>query len=248
MTEEKYICTACGHVGRPDRITKGSFLIEIVLWLFFIVPGLIYTIWRLTSKHSACPKCSNPTIIPVDTPKGQELIKLYSKPSESEQNLAKNSLAQKSVKRSPWKAIIIFILLPLALFTLIGLMPENSNEQQAGPTKKPEETSQSSKSTSKEQIIDENTSYTSKAINGVTSYAVLFNPPLKRDDYIVGKEIGRVIAHIYGVNTIADATPRLTEKNGVNLISLKANDRKSYLILLMKNENGSVWGIDLWKE
>ena len=84
-------------------------------------------------------------MIPVDTPKGQELIKSYSKLSESDQDLAKNSLTQKSVKRSPWKAIIVFILLPLALFILIGLMSENSNEQQTNPTKQPEETTQSSK-------------------------------------------------------------------------------------------------------
>jgi len=81
MTEESYICTTCGHIGLPDRITKGSFLIELALWLFFIVPGLIYSMWRLTTKHYACPKCGNASMIPSDTPRGVELTKTFKKSS-----------------------------------------------------------------------------------------------------------------------------------------------------------------------
>ncbi len=71
---KQYVCTNCGYTGAPKKITKGSILIEIILWLFLIVPGLIYSIWRLTTKYDACPKCKNPTMIPVDSPKGQKLV------------------------------------------------------------------------------------------------------------------------------------------------------------------------------
>ena len=71
---KQFVCTACGYIGSPKKIVKGSILIEIVLWLFFIIPGLIYSTWRLTTKYDACPKCKNATMIPVDTPKGQELV------------------------------------------------------------------------------------------------------------------------------------------------------------------------------
>ncbi len=72
---KKFICTTCGYIGVPQRITKGSFLIELVLWLFLIIPGLIYSIWRLTTKYDACPKCKNDSMIPVDSPVGQRLVR-----------------------------------------------------------------------------------------------------------------------------------------------------------------------------
>jgi hypothetical protein len=72
---EESICKTCGHVGFPKTITKGSFFMEVILWLFFLLPGLIYSIWRLTSKEDVCPKCKNATMIPVDTPIGEKLLK-----------------------------------------------------------------------------------------------------------------------------------------------------------------------------
>lgn len=71
---QQYVCTTCGYVGNIKIITKGSLLIEIVLWLFLIFPGLIYSIWRQTTKYNACPKCKNPSMIPSDSPKGQNII------------------------------------------------------------------------------------------------------------------------------------------------------------------------------
>lgn len=48
----KYICSNCGTVGQPVVHTRGSFWIELVLWWFFIIPGLIYTEWRLKGSLS----------------------------------------------------------------------------------------------------------------------------------------------------------------------------------------------------
>ena len=75
--KEKFICTACGHVGNPKKVTKGSFFIEVALWIFFILPGLIYSIWRLTSKHQACAKCGSLGVVPISSPIGAELVKKY---------------------------------------------------------------------------------------------------------------------------------------------------------------------------
>lgn len=71
------VCTSCGYVGFPIRITKGSLLIEIFLWLLVIIPGVIYSIWRLTSRYDACPGCKNASMIPIDSPFGQKLVKEY---------------------------------------------------------------------------------------------------------------------------------------------------------------------------
>ncbi len=72
--EAKYVCTTCGFYGIPRRITKGHFLIELVLWLAFIVPGLIYTIWRLTTKAWICPTCGGKTLIPEHSPIAQATL------------------------------------------------------------------------------------------------------------------------------------------------------------------------------
>ena len=71
------ICTNCYYQGKGKANTRGSFVIEIILWLFFIIPGLIYTVWRLTTKAKVCPKCGQNTLIPEDSPRGIELAKKY---------------------------------------------------------------------------------------------------------------------------------------------------------------------------
>ena len=67
------ICSNCGHMGQAKKITKGSTLIELVLWLCFIIPGLIYSLWRLTSRHLACEKCGASNMVPLDSPRGKKL-------------------------------------------------------------------------------------------------------------------------------------------------------------------------------
>lgn len=72
-----FICTRCGVVQDPATAVKGSMLIELVLWLMFIVPGLIYSLWRLSSKHTKCRACGASELIPVDSPAGQKLLRNF---------------------------------------------------------------------------------------------------------------------------------------------------------------------------
>lgn len=68
------VCTSCGSVGKPRTVVPGSFLIEIVLWLFFLLPGLCYTVWRLSAKHKACPACGGKAMVPTGSPVGRQLL------------------------------------------------------------------------------------------------------------------------------------------------------------------------------
>lgn len=68
---EGRICTTCGAQGIPKTRVKGSIGIEIVLWLCFLVPGLIYSIWRLTTKEKVCSTCGANTLVPIDSPVGR---------------------------------------------------------------------------------------------------------------------------------------------------------------------------------
>lgn len=71
------ICSNCGCIGKPKTVTRGSIFIEIVLWLAMLIPGFIYSIWRLTTRYKACPKCLADHPIPLNTPRGQKLLKEY---------------------------------------------------------------------------------------------------------------------------------------------------------------------------
>lgn len=74
---QQQICAACGTVGEAKTVTRGSLLIEIILWLCFLIPGLIYTVWRLTTRGRACASCSSSELVPVATPRGRELMARY---------------------------------------------------------------------------------------------------------------------------------------------------------------------------
>lgn len=58
-------CTRCHEAGKPKSVTKGSFLIELVLWICFIVPGVCYSLWRLTTRHKACRSCGGDALVPM---------------------------------------------------------------------------------------------------------------------------------------------------------------------------------------
>jgi hypothetical protein len=68
-------CTTCGTIfPRPKTLTKGSILIEIFGWLFFLIPGILYSFWRLSSRQKVCPVCNSPSIIPANSPRAKEQL------------------------------------------------------------------------------------------------------------------------------------------------------------------------------
>jgi len=67
------VCAQCGCTGTESH-TKGSFLIELVLWFFMCVPGLIYSIWRLTTRGQVCSACKSDRLVPANSPTGQNLL------------------------------------------------------------------------------------------------------------------------------------------------------------------------------
>lgn len=71
------ICANCGTLGKPVRTMRGSIWIEIVLWLSFLVPGIIYSLWRLTTKSTGCRVCGSENLVPVNSPVGRDLMSRY---------------------------------------------------------------------------------------------------------------------------------------------------------------------------
>ena len=54
---------------------------ELLLWLFFLIPGLIYSIWRIASRYAGCPVCKAKNCIPIETPAGQSILRAQSIPT-----------------------------------------------------------------------------------------------------------------------------------------------------------------------
>ncbi len=71
------ICKQCGTLNNNGDTLPGSGWIELVLWLCYIVPGIIYSIWRRTKRNAACVACSSRELVQVGTPVGAELAKQY---------------------------------------------------------------------------------------------------------------------------------------------------------------------------
>jgi hypothetical protein len=62
-------CSACGVAGNSKIKAKGSFLMELVLWLLFCFPGIIYSVWRLTTKAEVCGHCGSAVgLLPPGSP------------------------------------------------------------------------------------------------------------------------------------------------------------------------------------
>ena len=61
-------CPHCGTVDFPSFRKDGSTIVEVLLWLCGILPGIIYTLWRKSTVRCVCPKCDNTGTIPADSP------------------------------------------------------------------------------------------------------------------------------------------------------------------------------------
>src|SRR6185437_13752732 len=68
-----HVCTHCRSHVNPVTIKPGSTILEILLWLFFIIPGIFYTLYCSTHKKNLCPVCKAENPIPISTPAGQAL-------------------------------------------------------------------------------------------------------------------------------------------------------------------------------
>ena len=71
------ICCDCGTVGTPKRHMEGSVIVEVFLWCLFLLPGLLYSFWRLSTKCKVCRSCGSRTMIPLESPRGQMLAQQF---------------------------------------------------------------------------------------------------------------------------------------------------------------------------
>jgi len=74
---ERKVCLDCGTTDVPQNLVKGDLLTEIILWLLLGIPGMIYTVWRITTRTKVCPTCGSERMIPLHTPRARYLQRRY---------------------------------------------------------------------------------------------------------------------------------------------------------------------------
>jgi len=81
---------------------------EILLWLLFIVPGVLYSIWRLSSRCTACEKCHAPNLIPMDSPRGRQLVQELH--GTTPQAIQQSDVSASAARGRMYLAIIGFVI------------------------------------------------------------------------------------------------------------------------------------------
>lgn len=69
MPSRHWLCTQCGaQTSAPLRVAPGSSWVTLVLAVPFVVPAIVYAVWRHTSRRDSCPTCGHAQLIPADAP------------------------------------------------------------------------------------------------------------------------------------------------------------------------------------
>lgn len=67
--DPQWFCLRCGKTAAPATKDAGSGCIELILWLCFIIPGLIYSVWRRNAAKKTCCFCGSTELVPLDSPR-----------------------------------------------------------------------------------------------------------------------------------------------------------------------------------
>ncbi len=76
--ESSLICTTCGSIGAAKSAVRGSTGMELLLWMLSLTVimfpvAIIYSVWRMGSRHKKCRRCGSEQLVPVGTPAGRRL-------------------------------------------------------------------------------------------------------------------------------------------------------------------------------
>ena len=108
-------CPSCDSFTSGKKETRGHFALEVLLWLCFLLPGFIYSIWRLSSKHMTCSQCGASNLIAFNSPKAKkELGQDYeTNLADFEAHRPKQLFEKLSSSAVMWIAVGFFVGIPI---------------------------------------------------------------------------------------------------------------------------------------
>lgn len=74
-----WICATCGTIGTSKTFTPGNCALEVLLWLCLLLPGFLYSVWRLSSRQQVCRACGASGLVPASSPRGKQLQAEFAK-------------------------------------------------------------------------------------------------------------------------------------------------------------------------
>ena len=95
---KKYICLECGCQRDPINAKRGLLVIEIFMWLLYILPGVIYSIWRRVRSQEVCPNCLNPSIVLTSSSRAMGVRRLMKSFPQSQTSNSMNRKRDSSPK------------------------------------------------------------------------------------------------------------------------------------------------------
>jgi len=72
------VCRSCGrYASIPSKRMPGYVVLEVFLWFFYIIPGVIYSNWRRQDSNALkyCGECESQDLLPVFSPEAQLVFK-----------------------------------------------------------------------------------------------------------------------------------------------------------------------------
>lgn len=109
---QRVYCSNCKSVTIPKP--SGSVIITLILILFYIIPGIIYEIWR--GKNKRCGQCGSSAIMPLHSPAAQQAIQRQKAPKPQDRQDYENIMRELSaLKSQPTPEPVVEIKLPPSL-------------------------------------------------------------------------------------------------------------------------------------
>ncbi len=70
------VCADCGSTELPVEAKRGVGWIEVLLWLCYLIPGMIYSLWRRARSRLVCAYCGNPSMVSIHSERARKMSRL----------------------------------------------------------------------------------------------------------------------------------------------------------------------------
>lgn len=121
----KYICSNCGKYC--NTFYKRNSILRDLLWLIFIFVSMglaliFYIIFKLNNRvENCCPFCkAENTLVPVDSPKGKQIIESFNLNTVDKINQDNNSLSDEENSKKMMSGFALFLIAVIILFGILA--------------------------------------------------------------------------------------------------------------------------------
>lgn len=113
----KIQCLVCNQKSEVKPQRRGNTAIEVILWCFCLVPGVIYSLWRNGENVYICPICKSKSITIIDQ---REIQKIKSQQKQIKQKKIHKSFSLTPVLKARQNTVVLGFLSVIFFFMSMG--------------------------------------------------------------------------------------------------------------------------------